>query len=50
LAASIGPNSNYISVFAIDCKAKVADTVNCMMAYKNQNYAYGLVLGKAFYR
>jgi hypothetical protein len=47
LAASIGPNSNYISVFAIDCEAKVADTINCIMPYKDQEYAYGLVFGKA---
>jgi hypothetical protein len=35
LAATISMESKYISVFPVDCKAKVADSIKCIMPYED---------------
>jgi hypothetical protein len=45
LAASMGPDSKYISVFAVDCDEPVADIIRCMRVYKIADYSNAISQG-----
>ena len=45
LAASMGPDSKYISVFAVNCDEPVADIIRCMRVYKIADYSNAISQG-----